>query len=143
VLAYGCQNFQRSPIRDLRWLRTRFTSRVRIRTSASRDEQIALTSWLTAVGMCTEGRLMRHEASLARRGGWAGPLHAERQRDEHVRSKRTDAAAGRDCALSSDPIPATVADQLRQLGLVDTATELNDFVARAVLSARTCCTVGR
>jgi DNA replication protein DnaC len=32
---------------------------------------------------------------------------------------------------SPDPIPATLSDQLRQLGLVHTATELNDFVARA------------
>ena len=32
---------------------------------------------------------------------------------------------------SPDPIPATLSDQLRQLGLVHTATDLNDFVARA------------
>ena len=32
---------------------------------------------------------------------------------------------------SSDPIPTTLSDQLRQLGLVHTATELNDFIARA------------
>src|SRR5439155_16902129 len=32
---------------------------------------------------------------------------------------------------SPDPIPPTVSDQLRQLGLVHTATELNDFIARA------------
>jgi len=32
---------------------------------------------------------------------------------------------------SLDPIPATLSDQLRQLGLVHTAADLNDFVARA------------
>jgi DNA replication protein DnaC len=32
---------------------------------------------------------------------------------------------------SPDPIPTTLSDQLRQLGLVHTATELNDFIARA------------
>src|SRR5437899_264863 len=32
---------------------------------------------------------------------------------------------------SPDPIPATLSDQLRQLGLVHTATDLNDFIARA------------
>jgi DNA replication protein DnaC len=32
---------------------------------------------------------------------------------------------------SPDPIPTTLNDHLRQLGLVHTATELNDFVARA------------
>jgi DNA replication protein DnaC len=32
---------------------------------------------------------------------------------------------------SLDPIPTTLSDQLRQLGLVYTATELNDLVARA------------
>ena len=32
---------------------------------------------------------------------------------------------------SPDPIPPTLSDQLRQLGLIHTATELNDFVARA------------
>jgi DNA replication protein DnaC len=32
---------------------------------------------------------------------------------------------------SLDPIPATLSDQLRQLGLVHTASELNDFIARA------------
>ncbi len=32
---------------------------------------------------------------------------------------------------SLDPIPTTLTDQLRQLGLVHTASELNDFVARA------------
>ena len=32
---------------------------------------------------------------------------------------------------SPDPIPPTLSDQLRQLGLVHTATELNDFIARA------------
>jgi DNA replication protein DnaC len=32
---------------------------------------------------------------------------------------------------SPDPIPATLSEQLRQLGLVHTATELNDFIARA------------
>ncbi len=32
---------------------------------------------------------------------------------------------------SPDPIPTTLSDQLRQLGLVYTATELNDLVARA------------
>jgi DNA replication protein DnaC len=32
---------------------------------------------------------------------------------------------------SLDPIPTTLSDQLRQLGLVHTATELNDLVARA------------
>jgi DNA replication protein DnaC len=32
---------------------------------------------------------------------------------------------------SPDPIPTTLSDQLRQLGLVHTATELNDLVARA------------
>ena len=30
-----------------------------------------------------------------------------------------------------DPIPTTLSDQLRQLGLVHTASELNDFIARA------------
>lgn len=32
---------------------------------------------------------------------------------------------------SPDPIPTTLSDELRQLGLVHTATELNDFIARA------------
>lgn len=32
---------------------------------------------------------------------------------------------------SLDPIPTTLSDHLRQLGLVHTATELNDLVARA------------
>ena len=32
---------------------------------------------------------------------------------------------------SPDPIPATLTDQLRQLGLVHTAGDLNDFIARA------------
>src|SRR3989475_4772062 len=32
---------------------------------------------------------------------------------------------------SLDPIPATLSDQLRQLGLVHTAADLNDFIARA------------
>lgn len=32
---------------------------------------------------------------------------------------------------SPDPIPTTLSDQLRQLGLVHTATDLNDLVARA------------
>ena len=32
---------------------------------------------------------------------------------------------------SPDPIPATLSDQLRQLGLVHTAVDLNDFIARA------------
>ena len=32
---------------------------------------------------------------------------------------------------SPDPIPTTLTDHLRQLGLVHTATELNDLVARA------------
>jgi hypothetical protein len=32
---------------------------------------------------------------------------------------------------SLDPIPTTLRDQLRQLGLVHTAAELDDFVARA------------
>ena len=32
---------------------------------------------------------------------------------------------------SPDPIPATLTDQLRQLGLLHTATDLNDFIARA------------
>jgi DNA replication protein DnaC len=32
---------------------------------------------------------------------------------------------------SPDPIPPTLSDQLRHLGLVHTATELNDFIARA------------
>jgi len=32
---------------------------------------------------------------------------------------------------SPDPIPTTLSDQLRQLGLIHTATELNDLVARA------------
>jgi DNA replication protein DnaC len=32
---------------------------------------------------------------------------------------------------SPDPIPTTLSDQLQQLGLVHTASELNDFVARA------------
>ena len=32
---------------------------------------------------------------------------------------------------SPDPIPPTLSDLLRQLGLVHTATELNDFIARA------------
>jgi DNA replication protein DnaC len=32
---------------------------------------------------------------------------------------------------SPDPIPLTLSDHLRQLGLVHTATELNDFIARA------------
>jgi DNA replication protein DnaC len=32
---------------------------------------------------------------------------------------------------SPDPIPTTLPDQLRQLGLAQTATELNDFIARA------------
>lgn len=32
---------------------------------------------------------------------------------------------------SPDPIPTTLSDQLQQLGLVHTATELNDFIARA------------
>ena len=32
---------------------------------------------------------------------------------------------------SPDPIPMTLSDQLRQLGLLHTADELNDFLARA------------
>jgi hypothetical protein len=32
---------------------------------------------------------------------------------------------------SADPIPTTLSDQLQQLGLVHTASELNDFIARA------------
>ena len=32
---------------------------------------------------------------------------------------------------SPDPIPTTLRDQLRQLGLVHTAADLNDFIARA------------
>lgn len=32
---------------------------------------------------------------------------------------------------SPDPIPATLSDQLRQLGLVHTAADLNDFLSRA------------
>ena len=32
---------------------------------------------------------------------------------------------------SPDPIPTTLSDQLRQLGLLHTASELNDFIARA------------
>lgn len=32
---------------------------------------------------------------------------------------------------SLDPIPTTLSDQLRQLGLLHTASELNDFIARA------------
>jgi DNA replication protein DnaC len=32
---------------------------------------------------------------------------------------------------SPDPIPTTLSDQLCQLGLVHTASELNDFIARA------------
>ena len=32
---------------------------------------------------------------------------------------------------SPDPIPTTLSDQLRQLGLLHTADELNDFLARA------------
>ena len=32
---------------------------------------------------------------------------------------------------SPDPIPTTLSDHLRQLGLAHTATELNDLVARA------------
>lgn len=32
---------------------------------------------------------------------------------------------------SPDPIPTTLSDQLHQLGLVHTASELNDFIARA------------
>jgi DNA replication protein DnaC len=32
---------------------------------------------------------------------------------------------------SPDPIPATLSDQLRQLGLIHTAADLNDFLARA------------
>ena len=32
---------------------------------------------------------------------------------------------------SLDPVPTTLSDHLRQLGLVHTATELNDLVARA------------
>ena len=32
---------------------------------------------------------------------------------------------------SPDPIPTTLSDQLQQLGLVPTASELNDFIARA------------
>src|SRR4029453_9157196 len=32
---------------------------------------------------------------------------------------------------SPDPIPTTLSDQLQQLGLVYTAGELNDFIARA------------
>jgi len=32
---------------------------------------------------------------------------------------------------SLDPIPTTLSDQLRQLGLVHTAADLNDVVARA------------
>lgn len=32
---------------------------------------------------------------------------------------------------SLDPIPTTLSDQLRQLGLIHTASELNDFIARA------------
>jgi hypothetical protein len=32
---------------------------------------------------------------------------------------------------SLDPIPTTLRDQLRQLGLAHTASELDDFVARA------------
>ena len=32
---------------------------------------------------------------------------------------------------SLDPIPTTLSEQLRQLGLVHTATDLNDLVARA------------
>jgi hypothetical protein len=33
--------------------------------------------------------------------------------------------------ISLDPIPTTLRDQLRQVGLVHTATDLDDFVARA------------
>ena len=32
---------------------------------------------------------------------------------------------------SPDPIPTSLSDQLRQLGLLHTASELNDFIARA------------
>ena len=32
---------------------------------------------------------------------------------------------------SPDPIPTTLSDQLQQLGLVHTASDLNDFIARA------------
>jgi DNA replication protein DnaC len=32
---------------------------------------------------------------------------------------------------SPDPIPTTLSDQLRQVGLTQTATEVNDFIARA------------
>jgi DNA replication protein DnaC len=32
---------------------------------------------------------------------------------------------------SPDPIPTTLSDQLQQLGLIHTASELNDFIARA------------
>jgi len=32
---------------------------------------------------------------------------------------------------SPDPIPTTLSDQLRQLGLLHTATDVNDFIARA------------
>ena len=32
---------------------------------------------------------------------------------------------------SPDPIPTTLSDQLRQLGLLHTATDGNDFIARA------------
>ena len=35
-----------------------------MRTSASRETQIAFTSWLATRGMCTDGRSIRHEASL-------------------------------------------------------------------------------
>ena len=37
---------------------------MRVLISASRETQIALTSWLTTVGMCTDGSSIRHDASL-------------------------------------------------------------------------------
>jgi len=53
------------PRRARTYPRTRPMSCVRVLIRASRDTQIVLTSWLIAVGMCTDGRSIRHEASLS------------------------------------------------------------------------------
>ncbi|HXG48976.1 MAG TPA: IS21-like element helper ATPase IstB [Methylomirabilota bacterium] len=48
-----------------------------------------------------------------------------------VRDLDVTPLAWRPTMTSPDPIPTTLSDQLRQLGLVHTASELNDFIARA------------
>ena len=47
------------------------------------------------------------------------------------RSRRHARIAWRPTMTSLDPIPTTLSDQLRQLGLAHTASDLNDFIARA------------